>query len=87
VASDTAPRNVIVSAAATRRALLDQAGGLLNSGHFADKESLLTAVAAEGWERLGEDMRSLRADDRARPADTLREALATVLALSRTSIG
>ena len=63
------------SAAATRRALLDDAGELLDCGgpdavtlrevgaragvsrgapyrHFANKESLLTAVAAEGWERL-----------------------------------
>lgn len=94
------------SAAATRRALLDDAAALLDSGgpeavtlrqvgaragvsrgapyrHFADKESLLTTVAAEGWERIGDDMHALRADARRAPADRLRAALAAVVDLSR----
>ena len=32
--------------------------------HFAEKESLLTAVAAEGWERIGDQMNALQADPR-----------------------
>jgi AcrR family transcriptional regulator len=94
------------SAAATRRALLDDAAALLDSGgpdavtlravgaragvsrgapyrHFADKESLLTTVAAEGWQRIGDDMHALRADVRRPPVDTLRAALAAVVDLSR----
>ena len=94
------------SAAATRRALLDDAAALLDSGgpaavtlrqvgaragltrgapygHFADKESLLTAVAAEGWERIGDRMHTLRMDSRLSPADKLRAALASVITVSR----
>jgi AcrR family transcriptional regulator len=50
--------------------------------HFADKESLLTAVAAEGWERIGDGMHELRADSRP-PADRLRAALVGVITVSR----
>jgi AcrR family transcriptional regulator len=94
------------SAAATRRALLDDAAELLDAGgpaavtlrevgaragvtrgapyrHFADKESLLTAVAAEGWERLGDHMRALRLDLRHRPAEKLRAALIAIVTVSR----
>jgi AcrR family transcriptional regulator len=94
------------SAAATRRALLDDAAVLLDGGgpdavtlrevgaragvsrgapyrHFADKASLLTAVAAEGWERIGDQMQALRTDARLLPADRLRAALIGVIALSR----
>ena len=95
----------IESAAATRRALLDDAAGLLDSGgpaavtlrevgaragvsrgapyrHFADKESLLTAVAAEGWERIGDRMHALRTDSRLAPVDRLRAALLVVITVS-----
>jgi len=51
--------------------------------HFVDKESLLTAVAAESWERLGDHLRALRADPGLRPADTLRAALTAVIVVSR----
>jgi AcrR family transcriptional regulator len=51
--------------------------------HFADKESLLTAVAAEGWERIGDRMQALRTDSRRPPVDTLRAALSDVIAVSR----
>lgn len=94
------------TAAATRRALLDAAAALLDSGgpaavtlrqvgaragltrgapygHFADKESLLTAVAAEGWERTGDQMHALRTDSRLSPGDKLRAALIVVITVSR----
>ena len=94
------------SAAATRRALLDDAAELLDSGgpgavtlrevgaragvsrgapyrHFVDKESLLTAVAAEAWEHLGDRMQALRGDNATVPAVALRAALAEVIAISR----
>jgi len=94
------------SAAATRRALLDDAAALLDSGgpdavtlrevgaragvsrgapyrHFANKESLLTAVAAEGWERVGDEMHTLQTDSRLSPDDRLRAALLVLLTVSR----
>jgi AcrR family transcriptional regulator len=94
------------SAAATRRALIDKAAELLDSGgpdavtlrevgaragvsrgapyrHFADKESLLTAIAAEGWERIGDQMHALQTDSRLLPIDKLRAALIGVIAVSR----
>jgi AcrR family transcriptional regulator len=96
----------IESAAATRRALLNDAAELLDSGgpaavtlrevgaragvsrgapyrHFPDKESLLTAVAAESWERIGDHMHALLTDSRLSPIDTLRAALLQVIAVSR----
>lgn len=94
------------SAAATRRALLDAAAELLDSGgpdamtlrevgaragvtrgapyrHFANKESLLTAIAAEGWERIGEYFHALQTDSRCEPAEKLRAALGSLITLSR----
>jgi AcrR family transcriptional regulator len=94
------------SAAATRRALLDDAAELLDSGgpdavtlrevgvragvsrgapyrHFENKESLLTAVAAEGWERIGDQMHALQTDSRLLPADKLRAALIVLVNVSR----
>ena len=96
----------IESAAATRRALLDEAAALLDGGgpdavtlrevgaragvsrgapyrHFADKETLLTAIAAESWERIGDQMHVLHTDSRRLPADRLRAALVGVITLSR----
>ncbi len=94
------------TAAATRRALLDDAAALLDMGgpgavtlrevgaragvsrgapyrHFADKESLLTAIAAESWERIGDRMHALLTDSERSPADTLRAALGELIAVSR----
>ncbi|CAN5662576.1 TetR/AcrR family transcriptional regulator [soil metagenome] len=94
------------SAAATRRALLDDAAALLDRGgpaavtlrevgaragvsrgapyrHFADKESLLTAVAAEGWGYIADQMHSLRCDAGSLPAEKLRAALVGVITFSR----
>jgi AcrR family transcriptional regulator len=51
--------------------------------HFADKESLLTAVAAEGWERLGDHMHALRKDAQRPTAGKLRAALTGVITVSR----
>jgi AcrR family transcriptional regulator len=96
----------IESAAATRRALLDEAAALIDGGgpdavtlrevgaragvsrgapyrHFDDKESLLTAVAAESWGRVGDRMHALQTDSRLPPAGRLREALIGVIAVSR----
>jgi AcrR family transcriptional regulator len=96
----------IESAAATRRALLDQAAALLDRGgpdavtlrevgaragvsrgapyrHFCDKQSLLTAIAAESWERLADAMHALQSDPRLLPADRMRAALTGVVTISR----
>jgi AcrR family transcriptional regulator len=51
--------------------------------HFENKDSLLIAVAAEGWERLGDQMVALQANSRRQPLDTLRAALVDILAVSR----
>jgi AcrR family transcriptional regulator len=94
------------SAAATRRALLDQAAALLDRGgpdavtlrevgaragvsrgapyrHFCDKQSLLTAIAAEGWDRLADHMHELHEDPQLLPADRMRAALTGVITISR----
>jgi AcrR family transcriptional regulator len=51
--------------------------------HFADKESLLTAVAAEGWARVGDDMQALQADSGRDPVKRLRAALVVLITVSR----
>ncbi|NKZ10099.1 TetR/AcrR family transcriptional regulator [Mycolicibacterium septicum DSM 44393] len=51
--------------------------------HFADKESLLTAIAAEGWERIRERMGALREDPGLAPADALRAALLLLVEANR----
>ena len=51
--------------------------------HFADKEYLLTAVAAEGWQRIGDQMHALQTDSRLPPADKLRAALIVLINVSR----
>ena len=51
--------------------------------HFADKESLLTAIAAESWERIGDHMHALQTEPRLQPIDRLRAALNGVIAISR----
>lgn len=94
------------TAAATRRALLDDAAELLDAGgpdavtlrevgaragvsrgapyrHFENKDSLLIALAAEGWERLAEHIFALQSNRRREPHDTLRAALLGILSVSR----
>lgn len=51
--------------------------------HFCDKQSLLTAVAAESWERLADQMHAVQGDPRLLPADRMRVALTGVIAVSR----
>lgn len=54
-------------------------------GHFTDKEALLTAVAAQGWDRLGDEMQTLKDDSALAPREALRRALLSVITLSRRS--
>jgi len=51
--------------------------------HFCDKQSLLTAVAAESWERLADAMHALQEDPRLLPTDRMRAALTGVVTISR----
>ncbi len=51
--------------------------------HFADKEGLLTAVAAEGWKRLGDHMQKLHTEIALSSVDKLRAALNHVITVSR----
>lgn len=53
-------------------------------GHFPDKETLLAAVAAEEWDRIGDEMRSLQKGSGGSPAEVLRAAMHVVVAASRT---
>ncbi|MBN6033877.1 TetR/AcrR family transcriptional regulator [Amycolatopsis sp. 195334CR] len=94
------------SAAATRRALVDAAADLLDSGgpdavtlravgaragvtrgapygHFPDKDSLLTTVAAEALERLADQVRAVRTDPEVPAADTLRRGLGALMTIGR----
>jgi AcrR family transcriptional regulator len=51
--------------------------------HFADKDSLLTAVAIESWERIGDRVYALRMDPDLSPAEKLRGALHALIAVGR----
>lgn len=51
--------------------------------HFADKDSLLTAVAAEAWDRLTEQTRTLRTDAALTPSERLRAAITGLIAVGR----
>jgi len=95
------------TAAATRRALLDGAGALLDVGgpeavtlrevgaragvsrsapyrHFADKQSLLTAVATEAWGAVGDSLQALASDPDTAPVSSLRRALMLLIAVGRS---
>jgi AcrR family transcriptional regulator len=50
--------------------------------HFADKESLLTVVATESWERIADALQAIRATPNAPPAQ-LRHALMTLIEVGR----
>jgi AcrR family transcriptional regulator len=52
-------------------------------GHFADKDTLLAAVAVTGWEILADEMHSLRGDSAYSPREALRAGLLAVIELSR----
>lgn len=51
--------------------------------HFADKDSLLGAVAAECWERIGDRAQALRADPTRSASGRLRAALGAITDLGR----
>lgn len=95
------------TAAATRRALLDAAGELLDAGgpaavtlrevgaragvsrsapyrHFADKESLLTALAVEAWNEVGDVLEALPSSPDAAPERSLRTALLALVTIGRS---
>jgi AcrR family transcriptional regulator len=51
--------------------------------HFADKDSLLTAVAAEAWDRLTGETRALRTDASLSPSERLRAAITGLITIGR----
>ncbi|WP_433375167.1 TetR/AcrR family transcriptional regulator [Actinoplanes sp. CA-142083] len=51
--------------------------------HFADKDSLLTAVAAEAWDRLTDETRDLRTDAALTPSERLHAAVTGLIAVGR----
>lgn len=51
--------------------------------HFADKDSLLTAVAAESWERLADHVRAVRTDPARSAVEKLRGALDALIGVGR----
>lgn len=50
--------------------------------HFADKESLLTTVATEGWQRIADSLHTIRATGAA-PQAQLRHALSALIEVGR----
>lgn len=51
--------------------------------HFTGKDSLLTAVATESWQRVGDRVHALRADPTLSDTDRLRGALHTLVGVAR----
>ncbi|OZM74361.1 TetR family transcriptional regulator [Amycolatopsis antarctica] len=51
--------------------------------HFADKDSLLTAVATESWERISDQVRALRIDPALPASEKLRGALRVLIGVGR----
>lgn len=51
--------------------------------HFPDKDALLSTVAAEGWERVGDRVHALRRDPALSAQEKLRGALRVVTGLGR----
>ncbi|MFG1928050.1 TetR/AcrR family transcriptional regulator [Cryptosporangium sp. NPDC048952] len=51
--------------------------------HFADKESLLTAIATEAWDRVGDEVSVLRASSELSAPEKLRTALTGLIAIGR----
>lgn len=52
--------------------------------HFADKESLLTAVATEAWSEVGDLLQELAASSDASPEESLRRALVALVTIGRS---
>jgi AcrR family transcriptional regulator len=51
--------------------------------HFADKDSLLTAIAAERWERIGDQVHAVRTDQALSAVEKLRAALDVLVGVGR----
>ncbi|MFD6161537.1 TetR/AcrR family transcriptional regulator [Nocardia sp. NPDC060256] len=51
--------------------------------HFADKDTLLTTIATESWERIGDQVHALRIDQDRSPVEKLRAALHTLISVGR----
>ncbi|MFE4423651.1 TetR/AcrR family transcriptional regulator [Streptomyces sp. NPDC056817] len=51
--------------------------------HFTGKDSLLTAVATESWERIADQVHALRTDPTLSASDKLRGALRTLIGVGR----
>ncbi len=51
--------------------------------HFAGKDSLLTAVATESWERIGDQVHALRIDPALSASERLRGALHALIGVGR----
>ncbi|RPK72190.1 DNA-binding transcriptional regulator EnvR [Streptomyces sp. ADI97-07] len=51
--------------------------------HFADKDSLLTAVATEGWDRISDQVRALRTDPALSASERLCGALHALIGVGR----
>ncbi|MCY0937281.1 TetR/AcrR family transcriptional regulator [Streptomyces sp. H34-S4] len=51
--------------------------------HFTGKDSLLTVIATESWERIADQVHALRTDPARSAADRLRGALHTLIAVGR----
>ncbi|MBL1290985.1 TetR/AcrR family transcriptional regulator [Streptomyces sp. For3] len=51
--------------------------------HFSGKDSLLTAVATESWQRIGDQVHALRADPELGASEKLRGALLTLVRVGR----
>ncbi|MFC8661798.1 TetR/AcrR family transcriptional regulator [Streptomyces sp. NPDC057199] len=51
--------------------------------HFTGKDSLLTAVATESWERIADQVHALRTDPALSASDKLRGAVRTLLGVGR----
>ncbi|HEY5221745.1 MAG TPA: TetR/AcrR family transcriptional regulator [Microbacteriaceae bacterium] len=52
--------------------------------HFRDKESLLTLLATESWDAVGDSVQNLAADPTLAPADALRGALLALVSVGRS---
>ncbi|MYU12269.1 TetR family transcriptional regulator [Streptomyces sp. SID8361] len=51
--------------------------------HFAGKDSLLTAVVTEGWERIGDQVHALRTDPALSASEKLRGALLALIGVGQ----
>nr|WSS59998.1 TetR/AcrR family transcriptional regulator [Streptomyces sp. NBC_01177] len=51
--------------------------------HFSGKDSLLTAIATESWQRIGDQVHALRADPQLGASEKLRGALLTLVRVGR----